>query len=365
MRSPRSTPARASCASLTMSRLRWAKRWARTARRYSAAQIGETIEAHFRKQRRVRESGVKVLSLFFIDRVENYVADDGVIRRLFDEEFKRLATRFPEWSGVETASVRAAYFAERRHKGGGARGRRYERRVARRRRRLRPHHEGQGAAALARRAGALSSSRTRPCAKAGTTPTSSRSARSTRPPRRSRSARRSAVACGLPSTRAGERLHDEQLNVLTVVANESYETLRRRAATRDRGGVRTDGTPPPPPRADRPKAVLRKERALSPEFKELWEQDPAQDPLPGAHRQRAADRRRQPRLGQARRRGTASAHLACHSRGGGRWARGEADGPRMGDEVRPETLPNLLALIEGLLEFTTPPMRLRRSFTMT
>ena len=81
-------------------------------------QIGETIEAHFRKQRRVRESGVKVLSLFFIDRVENYVAEDGVIRRLFDEEFKRLARRFPEWSGVETASVRAAYFAERRHKGG-------------------------------------------------------------------------------------------------------------------------------------------------------------------------------------------------------------------------------------------------------
>ncbi|MDO9632917.1 MAG: DEAD/DEAH box helicase family protein, partial [Humidesulfovibrio sp.] len=38
------------------------------------AQIRYTIEEHFLKQRRLRERGIKVLSLFFIDRVANYVA---------------------------------------------------------------------------------------------------------------------------------------------------------------------------------------------------------------------------------------------------------------------------------------------------
>lgn len=53
------------------------------------SQIAETIAAHLRRQERVRARGVKVLSLFFIDRVHNYVAPDVLIRRLFDEEFRR------------------------------------------------------------------------------------------------------------------------------------------------------------------------------------------------------------------------------------------------------------------------------------
>ena len=36
------------------------------------AQIYETVERHLQKERSLREKGVKVLSLFFIDRVASY-----------------------------------------------------------------------------------------------------------------------------------------------------------------------------------------------------------------------------------------------------------------------------------------------------
>lgn len=36
-----------------------------------------TIEEHFRKQRRLAPQGIKILSLFFIDRVDNDVLEEG------------------------------------------------------------------------------------------------------------------------------------------------------------------------------------------------------------------------------------------------------------------------------------------------
>ncbi|MGI6387987.1 MAG: hypothetical protein ACOX2W_12885 [Desulfomonilia bacterium] len=42
------------------------------------AQIRQAVEEHFKKERRFKDKGIKVLSLFFIDRVSNY--------RFYDEE---------------------------------------------------------------------------------------------------------------------------------------------------------------------------------------------------------------------------------------------------------------------------------------
>ena len=67
-------------------------------------QIRYTVEEHLRKQKRLKAAGIKVLSLFFIDRVENYLGDPpaskgsdrvdglypGIIRELFDEAFEEL-----------------------------------------------------------------------------------------------------------------------------------------------------------------------------------------------------------------------------------------------------------------------------------
>lgn len=75
-------------------------------------QIERTIEQHMLNQQEMLDQGIKVLSLFFIDRVANYVADNGIIRQLFDEVFDKLKRRFPYFAQMEPANVREAYFAK-------------------------------------------------------------------------------------------------------------------------------------------------------------------------------------------------------------------------------------------------------------
>ena len=81
-------------------------------------QIRLTVDEHFRKQARLRAAGVKVLSLFFIDRVANYAAPEALIRRLFDEAFDALKGGWPEWRDLAPDAVQAGYFACRRRRGG-------------------------------------------------------------------------------------------------------------------------------------------------------------------------------------------------------------------------------------------------------
>ena len=82
------------------------------------AQIERTIETHFKTQTRLRARGIKVLSLFFIDRVANYTGQKGIIRQLFDECFDRLKQDYPEWHGQGAAEVQAGYFAQVKGKTG-------------------------------------------------------------------------------------------------------------------------------------------------------------------------------------------------------------------------------------------------------
>lgn len=64
----------------------------------SRAMVRQTIDHHFRKELRNRPLGIKTLSLFFIDRVADYrIYDDeggsklGPIAKLFEEEYAKLA----------------------------------------------------------------------------------------------------------------------------------------------------------------------------------------------------------------------------------------------------------------------------------
>jgi len=55
-------------------------------------QIRETIKAHFEKEAQVKDMGIKVLSLFFIDRVANYrvYTDSGYENGIYAEWFEDL-----------------------------------------------------------------------------------------------------------------------------------------------------------------------------------------------------------------------------------------------------------------------------------
>lgn len=73
------------------------------------AQIKHTIQEHFRKQEALKDQNLKVLSLFFIDRVDNYVKEDGFIRKTFVEEFNRIQKEFGK--DLDVDEIHAGYFA--------------------------------------------------------------------------------------------------------------------------------------------------------------------------------------------------------------------------------------------------------------
>ncbi|MBY0596486.1 restriction endonuclease [Bacillus bingmayongensis] len=76
------------------------------------AQIERTVAIHLERQSELRARGIKVLSLFFIDRVKNFTAEDGLIRRLFDESFERLKHRYEDFKNLSAKQVREGYFAK-------------------------------------------------------------------------------------------------------------------------------------------------------------------------------------------------------------------------------------------------------------
>ena len=83
------------------------------------AQIQETVKEHFEKElkiHRVLPEGrrLKVLSLFFIDRVANYFPDDGKIRRWFVEAYNEAAAKpqYRELNPSPVDRVHNGYFAQ-------------------------------------------------------------------------------------------------------------------------------------------------------------------------------------------------------------------------------------------------------------
>jgi type III restriction enzyme len=91
------------------------------------AQIRKTIEEHLKKEVKVKERGIKVLSLFFIDRVANYRDYDdqgatipGKFALAFEEELAALAkdSRFAslEWLKLPVGQLHNGYFSGDRKK---------------------------------------------------------------------------------------------------------------------------------------------------------------------------------------------------------------------------------------------------------
>ena len=95
-------------------------------------QIENTIATHFEKQEKLRQHGIKVLSLFFIDDVSDYQELDAskeggaeeiaridsrkylFVKKAFDETFNRLKAGKSEWQDKEPADVRGAYFSSKK-----------------------------------------------------------------------------------------------------------------------------------------------------------------------------------------------------------------------------------------------------------
>lgn len=84
--------------------------------------IRETIREHLRKEAQLRPRGIKVLSLFFIDKVANFLGDgvsnddaNGRYVQWFDELLREERDRIPAWRELlpeDPQDYRKAYFAQ-------------------------------------------------------------------------------------------------------------------------------------------------------------------------------------------------------------------------------------------------------------
>ncbi|HEY8576295.1 MAG TPA: DEAD/DEAH box helicase family protein [Devosia sp.] len=244
------------------------------------AQIRFTVQTHMRKQKRIRDMGfnVKVLSLFFVDKVESFRDDNGLIRQLFIKAFNEYKVNYPEWRDKNPLDVQASYFASTTNKKGvisivekevptndkdkAAQAREFDL-IMRRKEDLISFDEP---VSFIFSHSALKEGWDNPnvfqiCTlrEVGT-----------------ETERRQQVGRGvrLPvDCVTGERVQDARVNVLTVSASESYEGFVSRLQAEVEKAYGKDGMPPKPGNA-REKAYLqlRKSHLLKPEFQELWEQ---------------------------------------------------------------------------------------------
>lgn len=78
-------------------------------------QISEAIKLHMMKFEELRQKNIKVLSLFFVDKVANFlVSENGWMEEHFISEFDRLKVDFKSFKNIEAKDVYAYYFAKRK-----------------------------------------------------------------------------------------------------------------------------------------------------------------------------------------------------------------------------------------------------------
>jgi len=335
------------------------------------AQIRYTIEEHFIKQRRLLSQGVKVLSLFFIDRVDNYARDDAPIRCLFNDCFREVARKYPDvceaiWGNrdIDPESVQAAYFASHRTRAGevvyedsstgeAEKDRQVYDLIMKDKERLLSLSEPVAFifSHSALREGWDNPNVFQICTLNQTA---------------SEVKKRQEIGRGvrLAVNQMGDRIHSEQVNLLTVVANESYQDYVARLQTEYAEEYAEHERPPQPPNARRRQtARLRKCYLLSEDFKALWERI--------KHKTRYAvkiDSERliaeavneldqatihPPRITVTKAQVQVSEQDALTAM--------QVSGAKTLLEITGRhPLPNLVWLIEELLERTTPPVRLSR-----
>jgi type III restriction enzyme len=199
------------------------------------AQVYEAVEQHLKKERALKSKGIKVLSLFFIDKVANYRVynDDGTtglgkIGQWFEEAFAELSER-PLYKGLIVHPVEKlhnGYFSQDRQ--GRAKDTSGSTKddedtyylIMREKERLLDPAEPLRFifSHSALREGWDNPNVFQICTLNET---------------KSQDKKRQEIGRGLrlPVNRKGERVHDEHINRLTIIANESYEDFARTLQT--------------------------------------------------------------------------------------------------------------------------------------
>jgi type III restriction enzyme len=238
------------------------------------AQIRETICEHLEKQERLAPLGIKVLSLFFIDRVENYTAEKGIIRRLFDEIFDELKRNYAYFKDLPAEQVRGSYFAKKKVREAGV-----ETEIA-----LNTESRNKDEKEAEKAAFSLIM-RDKEKILSFDEPTSFIFAHSalregwdnpnvfqicTLNQSHSDIKKRQEIGRGLRLSvnQNGERIFDDDINILRVVANESYQSFVEKLQEEYR---EAGEEAPPTPTKPRPSTVIRNDELFNgTDFREFW-----------------------------------------------------------------------------------------------
>jgi len=237
-------------------------------------QIRQTIQRHLTLQEELWKQGIKVLSLFFIDRVANFTDSKGIIKVIFDEEFEELKKEYPHFKGLRAEEVRRHYFAKKKTAAGEEA--------------IDTHIEDEAKTVADKEAekaafelimrdkeqlltlsekasfifahSALKEGWDNPnvfqiCTLNQTI---------------SEMKKRQEIGRGLrlPVNQNGERIHDDDINILTVVANESYESYAR--SLQGEYYEAGDAEAPPVGNAKASKVTRNDKVFKSLEFNEFW-----------------------------------------------------------------------------------------------
>lgn len=77
-------------------------------------QIEVAIREHLEKAEKLQPQGIKNLTLFFIDRVDNYFNYNGWIRTFFEQRFSQIQKEFKDIKTKKAANVHKGYFSRKK-----------------------------------------------------------------------------------------------------------------------------------------------------------------------------------------------------------------------------------------------------------
>ena len=224
-------------------------------------QIDQTIEEHFRKYESLKEKGIKPLSLFFIDRVDNYLSEDGFIKNAFEHSFNKHKKGYEDFKNISAKDVRSGYFSAKNKYNSIEKDKKAFDLIMKDKERLLSFEEPVSFvfSHSALREGWDNPNVFNICTLNQTI---------------SDMKKRQELGRGmrLPVDKDGNRITNEE-HILTVIANESYEEYASKLQQEyeEEYGVGFTGIKPSNAR-ERETLTLKKGYHLNPEFKELWQQ---------------------------------------------------------------------------------------------
>lgn len=221
--------------------------------------VRETIREHFDKKRRLNPKGIKVLSLFFLNRVDDYMLADGKVRLLFTEEFNNIvASEYPEFAHTNVELVHNGYFSAMKKDSSIENDEEAYNLIMRDKERLLSLEEPVEFifSHSALREGWDNPNVFNICTLSYST---------------SDIKKRQEIGRGLrlPVDQSGNRIFDNNINILTVITNETYSDYVSKLQTEYMEEV---GQAAPPVQHRRRRVMLKKKHALQAdeEYRDLW-----------------------------------------------------------------------------------------------